>query len=74
MPALSWAPKPSRARKRGLKPRAFLVEHDSYGFFEALGDLVLTGPTRTNVNDFRAILVLPILVLPRNAAEGLGIG
>ncbi len=64
----------ARARKRGLEPRAFLAEHDSYGFFEALGDLVRTGPTRTNVNDFRAILVLPILVRPRNAAEGPGIG
>ena len=31
--------------------------HDSYGFFSALGDLVVTGPTRTNVNDYRAILV-----------------
>jgi hydroxypyruvate reductase len=35
----------------------FLDNNDSYAFFEALGDLVMTGPTRTNVNDFRAILV-----------------
>jgi glycerate 2-kinase len=34
-----------------------LVRHDSYGFFSALGDLVVTGPTRTNVNDYRAIVV-----------------
>jgi hydroxypyruvate reductase len=34
-----------------------LARHDSYGFFSALGDLVITGPTRTNVNDYRAIVV-----------------
>ena len=38
-------------------PRALQANNDSYAFFEALGDLVVTGPTRTNVNDFRAILV-----------------
>jgi hydroxypyruvate reductase len=38
--------------------RALLAKNDSYGFFSALGDLVITGPTRTNVNDYRAILVL----------------
>ncbi len=37
--------------------RAMQANNDSYAFFEALGDLVMTGPTRTNVNDFRAILV-----------------
>ena len=37
--------------------KTFLARHDSYGFFEKLGDLVVTGPTRTNVNDYRAILV-----------------
>jgi len=37
--------------------RAFLARHDSYGFFKAAGGLVTTGPTRTNVNDYRAILV-----------------
>jgi glycerate 2-kinase len=46
-----------RAGKSGLKPRALLARHDSYGFFSALGDLVVTGPTRTNVNDYRAILI-----------------
>jgi len=43
--------------KRGGDPRALLAKHDSYGFFSALGDLVTTGPTRTNVNDYRAIVV-----------------
>ena len=43
--------------KKGRDAAAFLARHDSYGFFSALGDLLLTGPTRTNVNDFRAILV-----------------
>jgi hydroxypyruvate reductase len=37
--------------------REFLARHDSYGFFSAAGALVMTGPTRTNVNDYRAILV-----------------
>jgi len=43
--------------KQGRDARALLARHDSYGFFSALGDLVTTGPTRTNVNDYRAILV-----------------
>jgi hydroxypyruvate reductase len=47
-----------RARTRDLDPRQFLARHDSYGFFSALGDLMMTGPTRTNVNDYRAVLVL----------------
>ncbi|MGH6931747.1 MAG: glycerate kinase type-2 family protein [Dongiaceae bacterium] len=47
----------ARARARGLDPRAMLANNDGYGFFSALGDLVVTGPTRTNVNDFRAILI-----------------
>jgi len=46
-----------RARSRGLAPRDYLARNDSYRFFEALGALVQTGPTRTNVNDFRAILI-----------------
>ena len=36
----------------------YLDRNDAYGYFEALGDLVITGPTHTNVNDFRAILIL----------------
>ncbi len=47
----------SRARALGLSARDRLHDNDGYGFFERLGDLVVTGPTRTNVNDFRAILV-----------------
>ena len=46
---------PTRARALGLDLRAFLDAHDSYSFFQRLGDLVVTGPTQTNVNDFRAI-------------------
>ena len=47
-----------RATALGLRPRALLDNNDGYGFFQALGDLVVSGPTRTNVNDFRAILIL----------------
>ena len=47
----------TRARENGLDPRAFLDDNDAYGFFSTIGDLVMTGPTRTNVNDFRAILI-----------------
>jgi glycerate-2-kinase len=47
----------ARARAAGLDPRALLAGHDSYSLFQALGDLVMTGPTLTNVNDFRALLV-----------------
>ena len=46
----------SLQRFRG-DPRALQANNDSYAFFAALGDLIVTGPTRTNVNDFRAILV-----------------
>jgi glycerate 2-kinase len=47
----------ARAGKLGLDPAAFLADNDSTGFFERLGDLLEPGPTFTNVNDFRAILV-----------------
>jgi glycerate 2-kinase len=47
----------ARAAKAGLDARALLHANDSYGFFHALGDLIVTGPTRTNVNDYRAILI-----------------
>jgi hydroxypyruvate reductase len=46
-----------RARRRGLDPAAFLADNNSTEFFEKLGDLLTPGPTCTNVNDFRAILV-----------------
>ena len=48
----------SRAQAQSLKAADFSDRNDSYRFFEALGDLVVTGPTHTNVNDFRALLVL----------------
>lgn len=48
----------ARAEKLGLRARAMLDNNDGYGFFSVLGDLVVSGPTRTNVNDFRAILIL----------------
>jgi hydroxypyruvate reductase len=47
----------SRAAVRGVNAKAMLANNDGYGFFSQLGDLIVTGPTRTNVNDFRAILV-----------------
>jgi glycerate 2-kinase len=47
----------ARARALGLDPAAFLANNDSTGFFARLGDLVAPGPTWTNVNDFRAVLV-----------------
>ena len=48
----------ARGAAQGLKAAEFLERHDAYGFFASLGDLVVTGPTFTNVNDFRAVLVL----------------
>ncbi|MFO1421792.1 MAG: MOFRL family protein, partial [Candidatus Competibacteraceae bacterium] len=47
----------ARAWSQGIKPRDRLADNDGHGFFQALGDSVTTGPTLTNVNDFRAILV-----------------
>jgi len=47
----------ARARQAGLDPSAMLDAHDSYSLFATVGDLIVTGPTLTNVNDFRAILV-----------------
>jgi glycerate 2-kinase len=49
----------ARAAASGLEARAMLGDNDGYSLFSALGDLVVTGPTRTNVNDFRAILITP---------------
>ncbi|SCB33378.1 glycerate kinase type-2 family protein [Cupriavidus alkaliphilus] len=48
----------TRAGARGLNARAHLDNNDGYGFFAGLEDLIVTGPTRTNVNDFRAILIV----------------
>jgi len=47
-----------RARTQGMKVASYLDRNDAYGYFSALGDLVITGPTHTNVNDFRALLIL----------------
>jgi hydroxypyruvate reductase len=53
-----WRPDTlERAADLGMEARAFLDSNDAHSFFEALGDSVVTGPTRTNVNDFRAVLV-----------------
>jgi glycerate 2-kinase len=48
----------ARALGAGMNPQEFLDRNDAYSFFAALGDLVVTGPTFTNVNDFRALLVV----------------
>lgn len=49
----------ARAALRGVSAKAALANNDGYGFFAAIDDLLVTGPTLTNVNDFRALLVLP---------------
>ena len=49
----------ARARAQNLNPRAILAAHDSYTLFDGIGDLIRTGPTLTNVNDIRAILIAP---------------
>lgn len=46
-----------RMMNAGLNPRSMLAQHDSYSAFKAVGDLIVTGPTLTNVNDIRAILI-----------------
>jgi glycerate 2-kinase len=48
----------ARASAQGLKITDHLARNDAYGFFQPIGDLVITGPTHTNVNDFRAVLVV----------------
>ena len=47
----------ARGWAAGLNPRESLAANDGHGFFQALGDSVITGPTMTNVNDFRAVLI-----------------
>lgn len=47
----------ARAWKRGLRPKEMLAANDAHSLFTALGDSVITGPTLTNVNDFRAIFI-----------------
>jgi hydroxypyruvate reductase len=48
-----------RAWAKNIRPRDALDNNDGHGFFQTLGDAVVTGPTLTNVNDFRAIVILP---------------
>ena len=48
----------ARADQLGISARKMLANNDGYSYFSALGDLVITGPTLTNVNDYRVILVL----------------
>ncbi|MFT3720037.1 glycerate kinase type-2 family protein [Pseudorhodoferax sp.] len=48
----------ARAEAQGMKIASYLDRNDAYGYFQPLGGLVVTGPTNTNVNDFRALLVL----------------
>jgi glycerate 2-kinase len=53
-----WTPDTlTRAKDAGLDAAVYLEANNAYGFFSALGDLIITGPTRTNVNDFRLVLV-----------------
>ncbi len=54
----------ARARLAEMDPAEFLRAHDSGTLFAAIDDLVITGPTRTNVNDFRAVLVVPGAIAP----------
>ena len=54
----------ARAWSQGLRPMDMLANNDGHGFFSALGDSVITGPTLTNVNDFRAILIERLALLP----------
>lgn len=48
-----------RGRSEGMEARAYLERNDAYHFFEPLGDLLITGPTLTNVMDVRVVLVAP---------------
>jgi len=47
----------ARAQDAGMDAKAYLAGNDAYSFFQGIGDLVMTGPTLTNVNDFRAIVI-----------------
>jgi glycerate 2-kinase len=47
-----------RGLQKGMKVNDYLDRNDAYGYFSAINDLVITGPTHTNVNDFRALLIL----------------
>jgi len=49
----------ARATAKGISAKAMLANNDGYNFFKGIDDLIVTGATRTNVNDFRAILITP---------------
>ncbi|MBC7250376.1 MAG: glycerate kinase [Anaerolineae bacterium] len=55
--AIAWGDTVTRARARGLDAAAYLANNDAYHFFQALGDLIITGPTNTNVNDLIFVFV-----------------
>ena len=59
----------ARAWALDMSPRARLDDNDCHGFFQALGDSVVTGPTLTNVNDFRAIVIDGAAALTRGGAH-----
>ena len=54
----------ARARAAGIDPLKALTNNDAHSFFAAIDQQVVTGPTLTNVNDFRAILILPPAIHP----------
>ncbi|HCQ71526.1 MAG TPA: glycerate kinase [Rhodospirillaceae bacterium] len=54
----------ARAAQSGLDAQSYLARNDRYGFFDALGDLVKTGPSHTNVNDYRVFLIFPEATAP----------
>ncbi len=56
--ALLFPASPARAAAKGVSAQKMLANNDGYSYFETIGDLLITGPTRTNINDYRAILVL----------------
>ena len=66
-----WRPDTlARAAALGLDAQRFLDANDAHTFFSRLGDQLVTGPTRTNVNDFRAVLVLDATGAPRRPGSG----
>ncbi len=61
-----------RAREKSMRARDFLDDNDGHAFFQALGDSLVSGPTLTNVNDFRAILIAPDSTAPATGEQGDG--
>ena len=58
-----------RAGEKGLDPMDYLQRNDAYPFFEVLGDLLITGPTRTNVMDVRIVLVGKVILAKGDYSE-----